>query len=343
MNNWWMQLLGNFPKQHALPAPWCNQEVVFADVGARGGPPDNWLKLKGQIRYVCFEPDSEEAINIREHFQKTNDYQGIVLARALGAKVGAADLHLTRFRPSSSILEPNHQLLAKMKVGGLFEVEKKLPVQIVTLDGERDAFESGLDFLKVDVQGYEMEVLKGASKTLDQIIGCELEVSFIEIYKNQPLFAEIDQFMRSHGFFLADLERFWWRRRGSPLEIQERGTLSYGNAFYLKSRFLAPPDRSAALVASLICSAMGLEEIALEIVASAVKSGFFLATDMTAFESWVRARRSQTVFWFKMGDKLRCLPGRRTLARWFSLWARALEGNSNTSSDAQSWNRKTSW
>ena len=125
MNNWWLQLLGNFPKQHALPAPWCNQEVVFADVGARGGPPDNWLKLKGQIRYICFEPDSEEAINIRKHFQKTNDYQGIVLARALGAKVGAADLHLTRFRPSSSILEPNHQLLAQMKVGGLFEVEKK--------------------------------------------------------------------------------------------------------------------------------------------------------------------------------------------------------------------------
>jgi hypothetical protein len=200
-----------------------------------------------------------------------------------------------------------------------------------------------MDFIKIDVQGYELEVLKGAENRLNEVIGCELEVSFIEIYKRQPLFAEIDQFMRSRGFFLADLERFWWKRKEMPLEIQERGTLAYGNAFYLKSEALAPSDRMMALKSSLICSAMGLDELSWEIVLQAQRSGHLSESEVSEFQAWIRNRRKQTIFWFKMAKKLLHLPGRQTLSRWFSLWARALAGNSNANADAQSWNRRTSW
>jgi FkbM family methyltransferase len=343
MSPLWMKFFGNLPTQQPLPAPWLDQQMVYADVGARGGPPSNWMKFKNPISYICFEPDPEEAAKLRKIFQEEKDFSALVIEKALGSKMGTVDLHLTRFRPSCSILEPNTQLLQDLASGHGFEVEKKIPVQVTPLDSKMTSPPLHLDFLKVDVQGYELEVLKGATRALDQILGCELEVSFIELYKNQPLFAEIDQFMRKNGFFLADIERFWWRRNSMPLNLQERGTLAYGNAFYLKENASKPSDQTTAIKASIICSAMGLEELSWEIVENATESGLFSPTENLDFQGWIRNRRSQTAFWFQMGESLRLLPGRRTLARCLSLWSRALEGNSHTGSDAQSWNRKTSW
>lgn len=317
--------------------------VVFADVGARGGPPQNWLRLGGKINYICFEPDPFEAEIIERDFFSKKQFEGVVLQEALGATDHTGTLHLTRYRASSSLLEPNLSLLSKMAEGSLYEVEKKIPVSITTLDSAIRTTDLSIDFLKVDVQGYELEVLNGASMALDQLIGCELEVSFIEIYKNQPLFAEVDQFMRSRGFFLADLERVWWKRQGIPIEIQERGAMAYGNAVYLNTAALQPINRATALKGSIICTALGLDEISWDIATEAGSRGHLSNIERVEIQRWIRERRCQTEFWFRLAKRLHRLPGRQTLARWLSLWARALEGNSNTGSDAQSWNRKTSW
>lgn len=343
MKDFLLRTLGNLPAIPPLPPAWQSQSISFADVGARGGPPMNWLRMGCDVAYLCFEPDPEEALKIEREFSRTQAFRGIVHQKALGAKDGIETLRLTRFRPSSSLLEPNDDLLFKMADSEFYSVEQRIPVPITTLDSALEPSKAVIDFLKIDVQGYELEVLKGSTNSLDDVVGCELEVSFLEIYKNQPFFAEVDIFMRSHGFFLADLERFWWRRKEAPIQIQERGILSYGNAFYLKSSVMKPNCRDVALKSSLICSAMGMDELSWEIVASATASGLLNLSERESLESWLRKRRSQTFFWFKMAEKLRHLPGRRTLARWLSLWARALEGNSHTGSDAQSWNRKTSW
>jgi len=343
MKDFFLRTLGNLPAIPPLPPAWQSQSISFADVGARGGPPMNWLRMGCDVAYLCFEPDPEEALKIEREFSKTQAFRGIVHQKALGAKDGIETLRLTRFRPSSSLLEPNDDLLFKMADSEFYSVEQRIPVPITTLDSALEPSKAVIDYLKIDVQGYELEVLKGSTNSLDDVVGCELEVSFLEIYKNQPFFAEVDMFMRSHGFFLADLERFWWRRKGAPIQIQERGSLAYGNAFYLKSSAFEPKDRAAALKSSIICSAMGLDELSWEIVAAANSKEFLSSGEVACFCEWVRRRRRQTRFWFNMGEKLQKLPGRQTLGRWLSLWGRALEGNSHTGSDALSWNRKTSW
>lgn len=338
-----MRLVGNLPKFPPMPDFLSEERVGFADVGARGGPPQSWLRVGGKIIYICFEPDPLEAQKIKEDFFANKQFEGVVLETALGATDHTGTLHLTRYRASSSLLEPNLPLLTKMAEGSFYEVEEKIPVAITTLDSALRTNDLSIDFLKIDVQGYELEVLNGASKALNQVIGCELEVSFIEIYKNQPLFAEVDQFMRSRGFFLADLERVWWRRQSIPLEIQERGTLAYGNAVYLNSAALQPSNRVTALKGSIVCSALGLDEISWEIATEARSRGHLSDIELFRILRWTRKRRYKTEFWFKLAKRLSKLPGRQTMSRWLSLWARALEGNSNTGSDAQSWNRKTSW
>ena len=56
------------------------------------------------------------------------------------------------------------------------------------------------NFLNIDVQGYELEVLKGATKTLENIDAMILEVNRDEVYENCPLIEDIDNFVGDIGF-----------------------------------------------------------------------------------------------------------------------------------------------
>lgn len=57
-------------------------------------------------------------------------------------------------------------------------------------------------YLKIDVQGFELEVLKGATAILSKVKVVQLEMSFVPMYKNGPLFGEILSFLDMIGFEL---------------------------------------------------------------------------------------------------------------------------------------------
>ena len=61
--------------------------------------------------------------------------------------------------------------------------------------------------LKIDTQGYELEILKGAKKTLDYIDAIYAEVSLVELYKNQPLYDEILDYIKKGGFSVWSVDR----------------------------------------------------------------------------------------------------------------------------------------
>ena len=343
VKNLMMRLLGNIPAMTELPLPFAKTALFYIDIGARGGPPSHWLKLARQMNDLCFEPDPAEAEALRLVFNRTPDFRGAVSECALGATSGSATLYLTHSRPCSSLLKPNSDLLNTFVHRDLFRVEQELSLQTGTLDAELQRLGSVGDFIKIDVQGYELEVLKGGEQAVSNSIGCELEVSFIEIYKNQPLFAEVDQWMRARDFFLADLERFWWRRSVAPAEIQRRGTLAYGNAVYLKNEIFQPQDRTVAIKSAIICVATGLNELAYEIVQHGHLNRLFTRAEVISFHSWLRRHAKSNAFWYRLAKPLSCLPGRQTLGRWLGLWSRALHGECHTGSDADSWARRTSW
>jgi hypothetical protein len=64
------------------------------------------------------------------------------------------------------------------------------------------------EIVKIDVQGGELEILRGFGQLLDNVWCCELEVSFLRGYRNQPLFDEIYEFMVDAGFGLFDMQVF---------------------------------------------------------------------------------------------------------------------------------------
>ena len=64
------------------------------------------------------------------------------------------------------------------------------------------------DLLKLDVQGHEMEVLKGAEKALNHATICLLEISLLNLGDNVPLMAEMMAFMNDKGFQAYDISQF---------------------------------------------------------------------------------------------------------------------------------------
>lgn len=75
--------------------------------------------------------------------------------------------------------------------------------------------------MNVDTQGYELEVLKGSVELLNNIDIINIEVNRDELYKNCPMYTDIDEFLKPYGFVRKLLE--WWD-----------GTAPWGDALYVK-------------------------------------------------------------------------------------------------------------
>jgi len=98
---------------------------------------------------------------------------------------------------TSSLYAPNDKLLAMFQ-NLMLPVVGTREVDTVRLDDVEDL--ADCDLLKLDVQGAELDVLRGAGRILASTLVVHTEVEFIPMYKDQPLFGDIDVFLRSHGF-----------------------------------------------------------------------------------------------------------------------------------------------
>ena len=126
--------------------------------------------LSGHV--VGFEPLDEER---QKRIDKERNVT--ILPHAIGSGKPAT-LHVTRFNPSSSLLEPDHGLLADyLALPEMLQVTEKIPLETLRLDDVPEA--TGCRFLKIDVQGGELDVLSGAADLLRGILVVFVEVEFV--------------------------------------------------------------------------------------------------------------------------------------------------------------------
>jgi hypothetical protein len=141
-----------------------------------------------------------------------------------------------QFRHDSSLFEPNTSLLAKFQnLEELVRVKKTHQVETRRLDDIPEL--EGTDYLKIDVQGAELLVFDGAARVLDNALVVHTEVQFVQLYKDTPLFGEIDIHLRSKGFTLHRLSQAG--RTFKPLIFRNdvNATLSqilWGDAVYVR-------------------------------------------------------------------------------------------------------------
>jgi FkbM family methyltransferase len=170
-------------------------EVV--DVGANpidGDPPYKPMLAAGLCRVTGFEPQ-QAALRELERKKGPNERY---LPYAVGD--GAAHtLNMCRAPGMTSLLQPDPKTLDLFgALKPLAEVIERIPVQTRTLDEIAEV--ERLDFLKIDVQGGELAVFQGGTARLSQAVAIQTEVSFVTLYRDQPVFGEVDLELRGQGF-----------------------------------------------------------------------------------------------------------------------------------------------
>jgi len=186
-------------RTEALLAQLPVQVVTIVDVGAsplgHELEPYSPLVAAGRARVTGFEPDQQALRQLRHQFPDPTTHR--FLPHIVGSGQPAV-FHETEWSLTASLFEPNRRILDHYQHLGELVVERtRHPVQTARLD---DLLAPGdMDVLKIDVQGAERLVFDGAPRRLDECLVVWTEVEFIPLYKNQPLFGDIDARLRSHG------------------------------------------------------------------------------------------------------------------------------------------------
>ena len=110
----------------------------------------------------------------------------------------------TAWGPQSSLYEPNLDAMADFEGMAEVSVAGTRDVDTVRLD---DVIDGPVDFLKLDIQGGELDALRGAGDLLGNVLAVHVEVEFIPIYVSQPLFDDVFRSMVAAGFELFDFPR----------------------------------------------------------------------------------------------------------------------------------------
>jgi FkbM family methyltransferase len=209
-----------------------NNQLIIVDIGASGGIDTRWKNLTSSFKCILFEPDPREYSILKEN----SGSNLIVLNSALSDSSKKVEFHLCKKQEVSSIFPPNFDFLNKFPDPERFRVQKNIILNADTLNNQLEKIGiNEVDFIKIDTQGYELPILQGSFDYLDSAIGMEIEVEFVELYKGQPLFDEVNGFVKSKGFSLVDLKRYYWKRKGTRNTTNKKGQLIFGDALYFKT------------------------------------------------------------------------------------------------------------
>jgi FkbM family methyltransferase len=122
---------------------------------------------------------------------------------ALGNRVERKNLNASAFTQASSFLPLNAKANQELFPEYDFSIKATEDVQVMTLDHLVEVGAVALEqdvFLKLDVQGFEIQVLEGAAKTLEAVQHCMIEVSFDSLYEGQPDFGAVYAHLFELGF-----------------------------------------------------------------------------------------------------------------------------------------------
>jgi len=220
----WQRTLSRQERQFLAENP-----IVVCDVGARGAAPEELAPLFGDMLYYAFDADEEECNRLRQLDHPFRERS--LFPYFIGSDAPETPFYLYKARGESSTFLPGKRF-ATVFAGAEFGVEREITMSSISLDTFFANEEAHLpDFLKLDTQGSELEILRGASRAVQSATLIEVEVEFIEVYKGQPLFKDVLEFMTANGFELLYLNRVFGHRT-QYFTGGSRGQLVFGDALF---------------------------------------------------------------------------------------------------------------
>lgn len=177
-----------------------NIELIF-DIGANTGQfGDIIFKLGYKGRMVSFEPLSSAHKVLENKSRKFKNWE-IAERCAIGSEDGEIKIHISKNSESSSVLDI---LDEHIKAAPESEYVGEEMCKIYKLDsiGKKYAGNAGEIFIKIDAQGFEENILRGAENFLTSVRGLLIETSLVRLYEGQALFPQIYEMVIRKGFEL---------------------------------------------------------------------------------------------------------------------------------------------
>ena len=270
-----------------LLGAWLDDPLVVVDVGARWGAGERWRRFGPRVRVIGFDPDAEECARLTA--AEPPGHMVTYVPVALGPRAGTATLHTTAEPGCSSLYPPVEELVVRRPDLSVIAPRGTTEVRLETLDGWLAASDlPGVDVVKLDTQGSELGVLEGAERALESVRLLEIEVEFNELYVGQPLFGDVDRFLRSRGFVLWRLNHLvhygldevdagsvvvadaqFFDSRPVPVPAQG-GQLFWGHAYFVRRELAFPastaPPWSRSVRDACAALAFGFTDLALAVL-----------------------------------------------------------------------------
>src|ERR1700680_2546205 len=173
-----------------------SEPIVAVDIGARGGFLTEWQVFKDQVRIYCFGPDEEESRRLAADAPPNVSYIPIAVA----GSSGPATLYETKLSYGAGLYRSRMEYFNRFlnRDNNVTVGESRVMAQ--TLDKVMDEYSiPEVDFIKVDCEGAELDILRGATRAVASALGILSEIRFHEELNGSPPFASLDDFLRSHG------------------------------------------------------------------------------------------------------------------------------------------------
>jgi len=195
-------------------AQYIPENAVILEGGAHVGTDTEALaKMFPKGRIHAFEPVPDLFAQLEE---RTKIYPNVTrYPIALSHADGSAVLHVSGGRSisSSSLLAPKEHLTFHPDV----VFEKDIQVECVALDHwAKKAGLKHIDFIWLDVQGHELNVLKSGTEILKTVAALYTEVNLKELYEGAPLYPEFRAWLEGQGFIVVQ-EALDWEDAGNVL------------------------------------------------------------------------------------------------------------------------------
>lgn len=186
--------------------------LTIFDIGSCEGEDSiRYSRLFPNSRIYAVEALQSNLLLLESNLEKYSVANVEIIPFALSDEPGLCDFYVSLGQPdekledqdwdygnkSSSLLPPNKHLdlVPWLKFADTTRVESKTLIDVCIERGI-----NSIDFVHMDVQGAELKVLKGAKELIKNIKVIWLEVESVELYKDQPLKYEVEEFMRQHNF-----------------------------------------------------------------------------------------------------------------------------------------------
>ena len=204
-----------------------NSKIGYVDIGASGGLEPRWRPFSSLIKVFAFEPDKRSF----DDLQPNENY--IVFNVALSGTKGIRDFHICKKPQVSSMLKPNKSFIDLYPDTDRWEVLQTISFPTVTMDECLASHKNDIDFIKLDTQGLELDILKGSDEILNSsLIGLEVEMEFVQLYNDQPIFGGVVAYLESKKFQFIDFTHI---QRWERFNFCQTGQAVFCDGLFLKT------------------------------------------------------------------------------------------------------------